>query len=402
MIISTSQIVFGVAWMSVEAIQFSTSFFLCTANALCARPTVLRDFLNVKMPSAKLKLHDALPFVGHDIDTGNTTVSRWGGFVGDLLESGVALLELKENSPMHSTASCIPKAAFDSSIQALSLLADVENTASIVQQDLCREIEESADSAHATGYHRAGCMSARYNAYREGFVFSDGHLFDVRGCPSFKSDCAQLQAQLHRVADNVLNMLGHHLELPMGWFQQELGPTQDSSQWHIKRYVHAQEGEKPALSQTSITKPGLEWLPTHTDPSLISIVLLHQPGKQEGSSGLQYNTKDKLYLDVPASGYEVAIVFVGSVLQHLTGGYFHACRHRVVYAGNTHERTAATLFVRPVADTILTLPPSAVLTCSNCKVRGNLTFSQWNAKVARNYERAQHRSRSKQLSTVKK
>lgn len=333
--------------------------------------------------------------------------SSWNAVVGDLLENGVALLDLRLFST-GTACSGIPKAAFDSSIQALNILAD--DNSSKQESTCCQWIEESADSAHVTGYHRAGCMSARYNAYREGFVFSDGQSLEVHGCTSFRSDCVQLQELLHDVAETVLAMICRHLELPEGWFHDKLGPLRDNSQWHIKRYVDVLMQDK--ASQTSETSTGeaieciqkqnsVEWLPTHTDPSLVSIVVLNHPGRQEGSSGLQYS-ENGFFLDVPWSGHNTAIVFVGSVLQHVTGGYFHACRHRVVYTNDGNgksnvERMAATLFVRPAPERTLSLPSSPVLHRMNCKVKGCLTFSQWNAKVARNYEKAQQRrSLSKQ------
>jgi len=303
--------------------------------------------------------------------------------VNDLIENGVALLEIPTSFEQESTT--IPQAAFSSSTEALDLLLG----ASDALKCLCPAvIDESTDSAHATGYHRVGRMSARYNAHREGFVFSDGQEFSIKQCPSFRPNCALLQELLHQTADTVLDMICRHLELPLGWFQDQLGPTRDHSQWHIKRYVDTAllSPDKATKEPSAICQDTLEWLPTHTDPSLISIVVLNRPGKKEGSGGLQYS-KNKQFVDVPWSGHAIAIVFVGSVLQHLTGGYFTACRHRVVRTAEK-ERMAATLFVRPAPTAVLALPPSPVLEQSNVKVKGNLTFSQWNARVARNYEKA--------------
>jgi len=307
--------------------------------------------------------------------------SDWKAAVTDLVENGFALLELP------STSQSIPIAAFDSATQALDLLADAEDAFTVCQQ----VIEESADSAHATGYHRIGGMSARYNAHREGFVFSDGQSFHIEGIPSFETDCVQLEETLHDTANIVLDMLGRHLELPVGWFRDNLGPVRSHSQWHIKRYVDF-DHNCTAKQETS-TKLSIDttYLPLHTDPSLISVVVLNHPGKQEGSAGLQYAI-NKSFVDVPWSGHSVAVVFVGSVLQHVTGGYFRACRHRVIRTATNAERMAATLFVRPSPFAILALPPSPVLHQSSCKVKGHFTFDQWNARVARNYEKAQARS----------
>ena len=103
-----------------------------------------------------------------------------------------------------------------------------------------------------------------------------------------------------------------------------------------------------------------------------------------------FSKREQQFFNVPCSGHAVATVFVGSVLQHVTGGYFAACRHRVVYDTESNdERMAATLFVRPSPTARLTLPPSPIL--KECKVKGNLTFAQWNARVSRNYEKARRR-----------
>ena len=50
---------------------------------------------------------------------------------------------------------------------------------------------------------------------------------------------------LHGIAERVLWAIEEKLELPekpsndepRGWFQQHLGPTDTSSQWHMKRFV---------------------------------------------------------------------------------------------------------------------------------------------------------------------
>jgi len=382
-------------WMGFPFRFLPPLFSLCSATSPVRR--------NIMPPPGEKGHPDAAPQL--KVHESNNIDSCWNAVVGDLLENGVALLDLKRFSSSGTSCTsgscCIPKAAFDSSIQALNLLAN--DSTNQQESTRCQMIEESIDSARATGYHRAGCMSARYNANREGFVFSDGQSFEVRGCASFRSTCLPLQELLHDVAENVLDtMICRHLELPEGWFHDNLGPLRDSSQWHIKRYVDVQlqdnssQTNEASTAATNSIENGnsVEWLPTHTDPSLVSVVVLNQPGRHEVSSGLQY-PKNRLFFDVPWSGHDIAIVFVGSVLQHVTGGYFRACRHRVVYTNynsiSNRERVAATLFVRPAPERTLSLPPSPALHRMNCKVKGCLTFSQWNAKVARNYEKSQQR-----------
>ena len=296
----------------------------------------------------------------------------WKHVVQDLMESGVALLRLQATTQQENAASVetVPTNAFASSAAALDLLGAANDPTT-----LCPVIADSTDSAHATGYHRAGSMSARYNAHREGFVFSDGHDITVVGCPNFATDCAALYNILHETADQVLAAVCRHLQLPGTWLQEQLGPTVNNSQWHVKRYV--------TTSSKACTVECL--LPTHKDPSLISIVVLHRPGIQEGAAGLQYAGEDQIWMEVPWSGHPVAIVFTGSVLEHVTGGYITACRHRVVASAEL-ERMAATLFVRPTPNAVLSMPPSPVL--AGRSVKCNLTFKQWCTKTARNYEKA--------------
>lgn len=295
------------------------------------------------------------------------------------MDWGVALLDLRavETAPLEDGIGhkSIPAAAFASTTTALHMLEQAPTT-------LCPEIRESADSAHITGYHRLGSMSARYNAYREGFVFSDGCEIDMVDYPDFRYSCAALYNLLQDTSDAILSSLCRHMELPETWFQEQLGPTRSNSQWHIKRYVKP----PPVAGNVECCL-----LPTHTDPSLISIVIHHRTGIQLGAAGLQYFTRDGKWVEVPCSGQLVAIVLVGSVMQQVTGGYFSACKHRVVSTAE-QDRMAATLFVRPAPTAVLCLPPSPVLR-GRTHVKGNLTFEQWNAKTARNYEKAKARQK---------
>jgi 2OG-Fe(II) oxygenase superfamily len=334
--------------------------------------------------------------------------------------------------PATITDGTIPtQLAFESSIDVLDWLdrsplsprtAAVSGHDDAVQHSI-PIIDATADSAHATGYHDAGAMSARYNAHRQGFVFSDGNEFDVLPeFPDFAPRCNKLFAVLHSTANHVLQAIAQRLELhPPGdatnWFQQALGPTIRHSQWHIKRYVDALSDNAKADTDNVAAKNGSNsgsneeantrvLLPTHTDPSLISVVLVHRPDggvHSDGAMGLQYyHTKHQAWMEVPYSGHDVAIVFVGSVLQHITGGYMIACKHRVVaqkavdsdvLAGNepgtmrqpSFRRMAATLFVRPAPDAVLSILPSPTLIDRTCK---QLTFAQWNAKTAKKYGKA--------------
>ena len=235
----------------------------------------------------------------------------------------------------------------------------------------CKMIQSNENSANVTGYHVAGGSNSmsRYNEYREGFIFSNGETFKVdhhneqkgeeRGSQledeNFEETMKELFAtSLHSLANHILLAIERRLQLPINYFQTNMGPTSTSSQWHIKRYVVV-EDEKVALTTTTATTTSLVeetpriLLPSHTDPSLISIVIHDNEikGNSEGGgcttkpNGLQYygfdessrndghNYKNKpsspaalakrRWIDIPCSGHSVATVFVGSVLSYVTG-----------------------------------------------------------------------------------
>lgn len=239
-------------------------------------------------------------------------------------------------------------------------------------------IPPDADSAHVTGYHPPQGMS-HYNAFREGFVFSDGNLI---GDNNFKEAMQDMFASLHGIAQHVLSALERKWELPFNWFQKSLGPTHCHSQWHIKRYV----------LETRADDDDFILLPLHTDPSLISIVVhdregtTHQKGVGGGAMGLQYQLEGQ-WMDVPTSGHDVATIFVGSLLSYITGNTIKAAKHRVVNqksgSSSSSSRMAATLFVRPRGTALLQVPPS--LHFQNVTMKKIKDFQAWNNRVSRNY-----------------
>jgi isopenicillin N synthase-like dioxygenase len=80
----------------------------------------------------------------------------------------------------------------------------------------------------------------------------------------------------------------------------------------------------------------------------------------------------------------LAVVLVGSVLGHVTGDYYPACRHLVTAAKTPEHRMAATLFLRPNASAKLVVPPSIKL--QNVKLKRNdVTFEEWNKRVSKRY-----------------
>jgi len=384
-------------------------------------------------------------------------------------------------------------------------------------------ISPDADSAHVTGFHKAGEMS-RYNIQREGIVFSDEDSscicrncdFDCRArarddddihnhnnddddddehkeqhhnCSAcrYLSDFSNMFYSLHGIVDYVLFAIERKLELvseqqqqqqqrsttqnnqsdddddtnnnndsnqTIGWFQQHLGPTDTSSQWHIKRFVEMEEdnGEEENIinndnnkSSSLLTEEGERIsLPMHTDPSLISVVIHDDSGDSgrnstlegggSGALGLQYyHPRERKWFEPDEHGHGVATIFVGSVLAHLTSGRFPAAKHRVIekqqqqrqQQQQQQQRMAATLFVRPQPSALLRVPlPSPWLiqqiqkeederhddgenSSSNTSKKKKkplskppITFDAWLKRVAKNYEK-QKKKKNKNIQNTK-
>ena len=297
-------------------------------------------------------------------------------------------------------------------------------------------IEPNANSAHATGYHSAGGTNSlsRYNAYRQGFIFSNGEFFDVPlANENFESAMRELFHSLsNTIAQQVIRGIAEHLQIDSEWFQDHFGPMEQSSQWHIKRFVQPNEehlhGTTSGLSGDKVMEhhvqqqkqsqqqqqySEMEWLPAHTDPSLISVVVHDAPGVQPGGLGLEYQVSIRDSLDasgdsskttriwkqVENHGHAVATILSGSVLSYITGGHFPSAKHRVIYEPDgfqdgSHRRQAVTLFVRPTGHSILQIPPSAALKDRNVKIRQNCKFEDWLNKVSRNYQGAKHKNKA--------
>jgi len=168
-------------------------------------------------------------------------------------------------------------------------------------------IDPSTDSGSWTGYHNAAVVNGRYNQYREGFVFSNGEMFNVdttnnnnnNNNINFENDLNNLFDIMHDdIANGVLRAIERRLELPNQYFDTEFGPTDTSSQWHMKRYVLDDDSDEQShnLDDGNKKKQGDAdvVLPLHTDPSLISIVIVDQVGSNEGGMGLQvYHPSEK-------------------------------------------------------------------------------------------------------------
>jgi isopenicillin N synthase-like dioxygenase len=300
-------------------------------------------------------------------------------------------------------------------------------------------IPSDAVDAHAvTGYHPSGELpwSFSSNASREGLVWSrrgedlrrrsettattqrestgqgDPSLDDVDDDLSHLFRCAErMEDMLHEIAVSVLKWIESYLELSPGWFQRNvLGNPNDSlsqsaesiqshHQWHLKNYVLDASPNSSVLSPPPSFERDVV-LPVHTDPSLVSVVILDRPGKLEGAQGLQYwDRHESQWREVESSGHGVAVVLIGSVLSRITRGHLHAPKHRVIGPVVTQEslehRRAATLFLRPAPDALLQVPPSPVLMEASSSSMDQsrkekldpITFGEWTSRVSKNYRR---------------
>lgn len=277
-------------------------------------------------------------------------------------------------------------------------------------------INSDTDSGSWTGYHHAASKNGRYNEFREGFVFSNGDMFDVtlqdksdNSSTTFQHEMNGLFNIMHNViATGVLSAIERRLELPINYFANELGPTSTSSQWHMKRYA---VGDGSSTIANEHDKGIL--LPVHTDPSLISVVIIDRDGVNDFAMGLEVFHPNKASLpyditpqqqssgtweEVSQHGHEIAVIFVGSVLSYLTKSQiFIAAKHRVVewWSDSTNReskvRLAATLFVRPHGEALMKPLPSPCLEIMDTAKKPP-TFKEWNARVARNYmKRKKHK-----------
>ena len=283
-----------------------------------------------------------------------------------------------------------------------SCLAKVFLTARVALNDVSASMDQhpcnvplinpQSSSSSWTGYHRATSLNGRYNRFREGFVFSNGEMFEIEAAnhktdDSFASQMNKLFHIMHDViAIGILSAIEKMLELPDSYFRNKLGPTDIASQWHLKRYN--------ILSQRDSDESSEILLPMHTDPSLISVVILDQPGINVGCMGLEV-LDDSEWKEITHHGHGIAVIFVGSVLSHLvkspSQSTFPAVKHRVTRwwsndanGCNNRQRVAATLFVRPHGDALMK-PFHNMSIDGSDESKKYQTFSQWNAKTARNY-----------------
>ncbi|KAL3793726.1 LOW QUALITY PROTEIN: hypothetical protein ACHAW5_008073 [Stephanodiscus triporus] len=330
-------------------------------------------------------------------------------------------------------------------------------------------VDPSTDSGGWTGYHGAGVVHGRYNRFREGFVFSNGGAFDAATIASVRviddgggwgrrrRRCVIVVRRflprhgptifraMHDVADGVLGgdrTMAQHpptIVLPRSDTVVDSArtssvtmktttrrPSNSDDAVSVKERDRRKRGRR-RISPPVVKESGKEaaemLLPVHTDPSLISVVILDRARANEGGMGLEVFHPETGARNVDSGvggggsggggggswrvishhGHEVAVIFMGSVLSYLTKGrIYSAARHRVVDRTSSRcrgvreddrvgaERMAATLFVRPNGDAVMKMLPSRRLQFDDDamydkKEKSRPTFRVWNARVAKNY-----------------
>ena len=364
--------------------------------------------------------------------------STFDNLVRDLVKNGgVATLTLPDSLAQSN------KQVFDIASKALDEASRGSNEIDDIDEGIrtvIPRIQQNSNSAAVTGYHSAGGSDSlsRYNTFREGFVFSNGETFDIalpningNKDKSFKEAMNEMfDTMCGIVATQTLQGISRYLELDdESWFETCYGPMNESSQWHVKRYVEPETTEissdgtdedvATSMQQNDNSEEEeMEWLPVHTDPSLISVIIHDSPGYNQNAMGLQYQSpghransivnnednsnqenknkkKVRVWKEVEAHGHSVATIFCGSVMSYITGGLFQSAKHRVIYKKSYNQnscikyRQAATLFLRPRGDSILTVPPCNMLKERDVKIRRNLHFKDWLNRVSKNYQQIQ-------------
>lgn len=231
-----------------------------------------------------------------------------------------------------------------------------------------------------SGIHARGAIS-RYNAHREGFIFSNGVMYNPldKDHELHGSFVEAMQAALNCAlfAGNlVLDEIASDLASEDS-FDERYGPLRTNVQWHLKRY--------DATDSCSSSSDRI-LLGVHTDPSLVSVVIVDTKGPQMGAAGLQCYTETKRWREVANSGRGVAIILSGSILEKVTKQAYKACRHRVVapIVGFARPRVAATFFLRPAPNARLA---PIISSGSNRKESSYQTFRQWKERVSNRYQK---------------
>jgi isopenicillin N synthase-like dioxygenase len=314
-----------------------------------------------------------------------------------LSEDGITQLHLSEDE------SCVIKDAFECASRAMdNINKDISCFPHL--------IEPNHDAYHCTGYHPlGGSLSSKYNKYREGFIFSNGDLFDIQNDAeglNFESTMEKTRKVLHSLAVKAIKYIETTIGLESDYMEKKYGLSTaiiQHSQWHLKRYASEVDNDDTLA------------LGVHTDPSIVSVVIHDAPQVQSGGWGLQYSTKkiidkgeDEITItsqwnEVSFHGHSVATIMVGAAFARISQvgeninrhpkitqlrKMYPPCRHRVVpSSSSSRRRMALTYFLRPDPSSIL--EPLPIFTEMGVKSpKKHLAFGAWYDRVSSRYKKS--------------
>lgn len=222
-----------------------------------------------------------------------------------------------------------------------------------VAEKMVFELLPDTNGEH-NGYHAIGGISA-YNRCREGYIFQAASpvwpmLSESVECEGdeFSTTHEIWRAEMHHFAliilDKVWEALGIHSPA------EGVLDVVSGSQFQVKKICWA--GIDPAATLSQTEDGEFVTMPTHCDPSFISIVIHSQI-----FSGLQVRDAEKrAFVHIPPTGPGKCVVFAGSLLELITNSEIKPCVHRVVSTEAdmiSAKRIAATFFFQPTNDSFL-------------------------------------------------
>eukprot|EP00927_Polykrikos_kofoidii_P044176 TRINITY_DN38216_c0_g1_i1.p1 TRINITY_DN38216_c0_g1~~TRINITY_DN38216_c0_g1_i1.p1 ORF type:complete len:345 (+),score=44.59 TRINITY_DN38216_c0_g1_i1:143-1177(+) len=245
-----------------------------------------------------------------------------------------------------------------------------------------------ASCGSLTGYHPMNGLGGN-NTHRTGIIVERTDSFSLAdNCDGRDSGVllTTWRSAHWALAHLVLERLAVQLRIDNSHFREEFDPC-PNSQFHVKAYDTDTESAPQRGNDAEFGSGGLVVkLSPHVDPSVITI-LVHAGDLADGLQGLQFENTNRCgaersqqFVDVPGalSGYGIATVVAGQLLEPLTGGMLRGARHRVAlkHEDARKPRMVATFFFQPQFDALLSpLPSPLIKACRH--PRRDQTFAEW-------------------------
>ena len=237
------------------------------------------------------------------------------------------------------------------------------------------------------GWHGPGGLS-KNNKYRSGIIFEGDRLWDLLDSEpaAFVATVGQWRDAVWGLATQLLRLVAAELQLEDTFFEEAMEVC-SNSQFHVKRYHPAAPGDGSGAAHATPAGEVVK-LFAHMDPSVLSVVIHDGGPVQEGGRGLQVRARESgEFLPLPRSGWGVATVFVGQILQRITGGLIPAAVHRVAVRpqDDALERLTATFFFQPTPAARLGPVPSPLVQASGGPGQAAVTYAEWKEKAYGRY-----------------